>query len=147
MSFRATNIVPHTAYNTVKAAAVQLKTNIDSIVLHLAANNATYEYLRGIYQTLVRADNQFEALKTTPGLAEYAAAQENDPNYDVVVEFVAMQDAIASAKTWMQTNVPLSVTLRPMMNWDDGSLISTEFTPMETADFRTVLSAVSAAIA
>ena len=146
MVFRASNVVPQVAYQTVKGAAVQLKLNIDAIVSTLAASNASYDYLRGVYQTLERANTQFNALEATPGLADYAKIQENDPAYDVAAEFIAMQGAITTAITWMQNNVPLTVDVKPVANWGDGNLISTEFTPAQTAGFRTVLATVSAAI-
>lgn len=147
MSFRATNVTPMIAYQTVKSAAVQLKINIDAIVLYLTSNNASYDYLRGIYQTLERANNQFDTLKVTPGLPKYAKIQEDDPTYDVVNEFIAMQSAIQSAMVWMQTNIPLTVAIKPVSDWGTGNLVQTEFTPLDTTPFRTILSSVSSSIA
>jgi hypothetical protein len=147
MAFRTSNVVPAVAYVTVRAAAAQLKLNIDAVITFLAGNNTSYDYLRGVYQTLERANNQFDSLKTTPGLADYAKVQENDPAYDVVAEFVTMQAAIAAAMSWMATNVPLNVTLKPVNQWGNGGgLIATEFSPAQTSTFRTVLAAVSNAI-
>lgn len=148
MTFRASSVVPQNAYQQVKATAVQLKLNVTGIISTLAAGNATYDYLRGVYLTLKRAQDQFDALKVTPGLSNYAKAQENDPAYDVGAEFVAMQGAIGNAMSWMEANVPTSATIKPVASWDaSGSLIQTEFTPVQTAGLRTVLSTVTAAIA
>lgn len=148
MAFRASNVIPQTAYQTVKGAAVQLRLNVQAMVAHLAVNDATYDYLRGVYQTLKRANDQFTTLRSTPGLADYAKAQEDDPTYDVAAEFVAMQNTIASTLTWMEANVPLSVTLRPMSEWNDsGSLVATSFTPAQTAQLRTYLNEVVASVA
>ena len=147
MAFRASNVIPQNAYQQVKATAVQLRLNVQAMGAHLAANNATYDYLRGVYQTLKRADDQFTTLRSTPGLADYAKAQEDDPAYDVAAEFVAMQNTIASTLAWMEANVPLSVTLRPMSEWTDGgSLVATSFTPAQTAQLRTRLDAVVASV-
>jgi hypothetical protein len=148
MVFRASNIVPQAAYQTVKSAAVQLKLNLQGAVSRMASQNTDYEYLRGLYQVLKRADDQFTSLKTTPGLAAFAQAQESDPAYNVVAEFTTMQDAISGVTAWMATNLPLSVTLRPVTEWgSSGSLIATEYTPAQTLQLRNRLDTVIASIA
>lgn len=142
MAFRAGNVIPIEAYTIVKRAAVQLKLNMQSMKAQLAASGANYDYLRDIYRTLERANSQFDNLKTTPGLAAYAQDQENDPAYDVAAEFTAMQAAITAAMTWMDSNVPTSVTAKSPANWGDGSLIETAFTAGQTAGLRTALQGV-----
>lgn len=146
MAFRASSIIPLSAYQTAKRAAAQLKVNAQSMRAALAASNASYDFLRDIYRTLERAQAQFTQLAATPGLAGYAKAQENDPAYDVAAEFTAMQGAITSALTWMNSNAPTGVTAKTPANWGDGSLIANEFTPAQTAGLRTQLDAVIAAI-
>lgn len=147
MAFKASNVVPQNAYALVKGAAVQLKLNANAFISQLAANNATYEFLRDIYRTLDRAKGQFTTLAATPGLADYAKTQENDATYDVVAEFTAMQSAITTAMAWMENNVPLNVTVKPITSWDDTQMISTTFTPAQTSGLRTVLNAVVSTIA
>lgn len=146
MAFKASNIVPQEAYAVTKSAAVQLKLNVAAFISTLAANNASYEFLRDIYRTLARGKNQLNALASTPGLVDYAKVQEDDPAYDVVAEFSALLGAVANAMTWMETNVPLTVTLKPLAEWTDTTVIATTFTPAQTAAFRTHLSAVVNAI-
>lgn len=146
MAFRASNIIPLSAYQTVKRAAAQLKASAQGVRAQLAASNASYDFLRDIYRTLERAQAQFTQLAATPGLADYAKAQENDPAYDVAAEFTAMQSAITATLTWMNNNVPTSVTAKPPANWGDGALIATEFTPAQTAGLRAQLDAVIATI-
>jgi len=146
MAFRASNIVPQTAYQTVKSAAVQLKINLQGINSRLEAQSATYDFLREVYRTLERANSQFTALRGTPGLADYAKAQENDAAYDVVAEFTAMQGSITAALAWLDSNVPTNVTAKAPASWGDGTLIATEFTPAQTSGLRGVLSAVIASI-
>lgn len=144
MAFRATNIVPQEAYQTVKRAAIQLRVNAQAHVTQLAASGADYDFLRDIYLTQKRADAQFAALKTTPGLAQYARDQEDDPAYDVAAEFNAMQAAIANVIAWMDANVPTNVTAEPTTAWvsTTESLIATTFTPAQTAGLRTQLQGV-----
>lgn len=146
MAFRATNSVPQEAYRLVKGAATQLRVNCAGFISTLAASGADYQYLKGIVRTLQRADNQFNTLKTTPGLADYAAAQENDTAYDVVAEFTTMQGAITSVLSWMDANVPTSVTVASPSAWTDNDIITTAFTPAQTAGLRTQLQGVVDAI-
>lgn len=148
MAFRASNVIPQTAYRVMKDAAVQLKINVQSIIVQLGAAPTGYDYLRDIYRTLARAYNQMTALAGTPGIVEYAQVQENDPNYDVVAEFLLMQGAIDAALDWMGTNVPTEVTAVAPGSWTDGgSMIATTFTPEQTEPLRTALQAVVATIA
>lgn len=142
MAFRATNTIPIDAYTVTKRAAVQLRINLIAFKAQLSASGATYDFLRDIYRTLERANNQFDALKTTPGLAAYAQAQESDGTYDVAGEFATMQAAIDAATGWMDSNVPTSVTAKAPASWGDGSLIATSFTPTQTAGLQTALQGV-----
>jgi hypothetical protein len=149
MAFKASNLVPAETYRQVKGAAVQLKAICQGFNARLLANNADYQFLYDIYVTLARANSQFDALKTTPGLSTYAQSQEDDAAYDVAAEFTAMQSAINSAQNWMETNVPVkNRTVKSVNTWDssDSILISDVFTPAQTAGLRTQLDAVIAAI-
>lgn len=146
MAFKASTVIPQTAYQQTKAAAMQLKFNLQAHIAQLATQNATYEFLRDIYRTLTRAHGQLTTLSTTPGLADYAVIQESDTNYDVVAEFVAMLAAIEAARQWMVANVPLAVTVKPVADWADSDIIATTFTPAQTAGFRTVLDGVVSVI-
>lgn len=147
MTFRAGNIIPSDAYQVVKRAAIQLKLNCESFASTLQASGADYNLLRDIYLTLVRAKNQFDALKVTPGLAAYAQDQENDPAYDVAAEFTAMLAAISGAITWMDSNVPTSVTAKAPAEWSNSdSMISNSFSSGATAGLQTELNAIAAVI-
>lgn len=115
----------------------------------MAANGATYPYLRDIYLTLVRANNQFNALKVAPGLAQYAKDQENDQAYDVVAEFNAMQTALQSVLTWMETNVPITNrSVAPVADWANEQTIQIAniFTASQTSGLRTEMAALIATI-
>jgi hypothetical protein len=146
MAFKAGNVIPSDAYQTVKRAAVQLKVNVVAAQAQLAASGADYQFLQGIYLTLTRANDQFNTLRTTPGLADYAQAQENDPAYDVAAEFAVMQAAITAATDWMDANIPTSVTAKVPSEWDGGVIISNTFTPAQTVGLQTALQGVADAI-
>lgn len=148
MAFKATNVVPADAYNRVKRAASNLKLNCGEFVTTMAAGDVAFSYIRSVYKTLYDADAFFDLLKTTPGLVAYAADQEDDPAYDVAAEFTAMQSAINQAITWMNNNVPTSVTAVSPPDWPTSeNFIATVFTPAQTATLRTGLTAISNAIA
>lgn len=142
MAFPASSIIPLEAYRQVKGAAVQLKVNLQSSKAQLAASGAGYDFLRGIYMTLKRADNQFTALKSTPGLLQFAKDQESNQSLDIGAEFASMQGAIATAMAWMVSSVPTSVTAKSPDQWDDSTLISNTFTPAQTGGLQTALQGV-----
>ena len=148
MAFRATNVIPERAYTLVKTTASQLKLNLQENVATLAAQTVEYGYIADIYLTMKFANAQFDSLKTTPGLAAYAQAQENDQSYDVVTEFASMQAAVSAAMTWIETNIPQNVTAKEAADWErSSSLIATSFTPAQTAGLRTQLTGVITEIA
>lgn len=142
MAFRASSIVPSDAYQTVKRSAVQLRVNMVGMKSQLAASGANYQFLQDIYLTLKRANSQFDALKVTDGLGDYAKAQENDPAYNVAAEFIAMQGAIVSCMGWLDANVPTTVTAKSPSAWDGISIISNTFTPAQTVGLQTALQGV-----
>lgn len=147
MAFPASSIVTQRAYQTIKGAANQLRINLPAINARLSANGATYEDLRDIYNLLKNANAQFDALKTTPGLAQYAKDQEDNQALDIVAEFASMQGAIASALAWMDTNIPVNNrTLKAPADWGEGTLLDDSFTAGQTAGLRTELTAVVAEI-
>lgn len=146
MAFKASNVLPSTAYDTVRRTAIQLKNNLQAVNARLAASNTDYDYLREIYLLLKRADDQFDTLSATPGISQYAKEMENDPLYDVAAEFTAMQGAISSALAWLDSNVPTNVTIKSPASWDNGTLITNTFTPAQTAGLRTKISDVIAEI-
>ena len=149
MAFKASNEVPADAYRRVKGAAVQLKLNCQSFNARLAASGADYPYLRDIYLTLTRANNQFNKLKVTPGLAQYAKDQENNQAYDVVAEFNTMQTALQGVLTWMETNIPVTnQNVSPVTDWANEQTIQIAniFTASQTSGLRTEMAALIATI-
>jgi len=146
MTFRASNILPQEAYQTVKKAAWQLNINLVSFNAQLASTGADYNFLRSIYQTLTRSNNQLTALEATPGLAAFAQAQEDDVTYNVAAEFVTLEAAIGDALLWLDTNIPTAVTLKSPGAWDDGTMVATVFSPAQTAGLQAALATVVAAI-
>lgn len=148
MAFRATNVIPQLAYQQVRNLARNVKTNCSAFVSQMAASGATYTLLRDVYVFLKSARAQFDTLAATPGLALYAQQQENDETYDVVAEFVAMQNTVDAVTDWMDTNIPTSVTAVAPSAWtQNGPLIATSFTAAQTQPLRALLQSVADGIA
>jgi len=147
MAFRATNITPDDAYKRVRGTARNVKTNCTAFVAQMAASGATYTLLRDVYLFLKTADSQFATLSATPGIAAYAKQQEDDVDYNVAAEFTTLRNTISSVLTWLNANVPTSVTATAPTDWtQDGPLIATQFTVEQTAPLRTRLQACADAI-
>lgn len=148
MAFRATNVVPQRAYQQVKGAAANVKAECARYITQMAASGANYVLLRDLYVFLKNANTQFATLAATPGIAAYAQAQEDDDQYDVAAEFATMQAAVTAVLTWMDANVPTSVTaLAPSVWTATGPLISTSFNAAQTLGLRTALQAAADSIA
>lgn len=147
MAFLASNAITSDAYIRIKRTANQLKLNLESFNIQLQSENTDYDFLRSIYLTMQRANNQFDELQATPGLAAYAKDQEDNQDYDIVGEFGAMLQTIDVAVAWMVANVPLDVNAVPVDQWDEGTMISNTFTPAQTVGLQSALANIIAGIA
>jgi len=148
MAFRASTTSPQQAYATLKAAAVQLKINLVAIESHLATTFVNYDYVRDVYKTLQRANNQIASLVSTPGIAQYAKDQEGDQAYDVVSAVGAVQAVIETALLGIDAQAPATVSLIPPSQWgDSNTMIADVLTAEQTTDLRNVLNLVIAEIA
>jgi hypothetical protein len=148
MALRATNEITSDAYIGIKRTAASLKLNVDAWIPELNANGADYGFIQGIYLGLVNADNKIDELKVTPGLAAYAADQEDDQAYDFQAETQATLAAITDAFTWIDTNIPITGrTLKPIPDWDGAStIVADTFSPAQTSGLQTNLQAVTDSI-
>ncbi len=148
MAFKASNILPEQAYNTLKRTAVQLKINLQSFNTNLENNNVDFKLIKAIYLTINNAKNQLDALSQTPGIIEYAKVQEDDQGYNVAAEFIDLIEKMQSALTWVSNNVPSTVTLKVPNAWGspNDTIVSNTFTPAQTAGLRTVLTTIITAI-
>jgi len=142
IGFPASSQIPQQAYLTVKGVANLLKTRITNNIEHLSNNDVDYDYLREIYRTIERANEGLDSRKNTPGIVEYAKEAESNAGLDIVAEFLAMQQTMADALSWIDSNVPLTATVKPPAEWGDGTLIERVFTPAQTAGLRSTLQTI-----
>lgn len=92
--------------------------------------------------------DEFALIAAIPGMAEYARAQENDANYDIVFEFTAMLNVLDAAITEIVTTYPKGATgeiLERTMNSNGTTSLAT-FTAANLAALRTRLNAIAAAV-
>jgi hypothetical protein len=112
-----------------------------------AADNTSSSTILRVFTHLRVYRAKLSALSSTPGLADYARAQKNAPGLDVVAEFNALMAAIDGVTGWIAVNFPtdgggflLERTLGA------NGPVERQFTPAQTAGFRTQLDTVIAAI-
>lgn len=94
----------------------------------------------------IKAD--LELLKTTTGLGQFAKDQEADQSYDVVAEYNAMAAQLDLTIQWAIDNLPKDGSGYELTYTRDsaGNKIPRQFSPAQTATFRTQLDALLATI-
>ena len=142
MAFPASGILPVKAFDEVRQTAIVLRQTCVNYIATSASQNIGYSFLQAILFALNRANDKFDQLKTTPGLAEYAKAQTSDPGLDVAAEFTAMQGAISNAIAWLEANIITDVMLKHPSDWDSADIVAGGFTPAQTGGLRTSLQSV-----
>ena len=118
---------PAKAHELIQAASIQLSANVASWITHLAANEATYDFLVGLPGVMTRTRTQLVDLKATPSLVAQGKTDKNDQSYDVSVEVDKLVAAIDVAVAWINANIPT-----------DPATLSVA----ETAQLRTDLQAI-----
>lgn len=147
MAFRASNILPSKGYDSAKSNAWHIKERCDYFIATSAAGNIGYDFLRTARADLVSALNALNSAAAVTGIVDYARAQEDDQAYDVAAEFTALTGVITGSIAWIDANSPTSVTAATPELWSGlDTMISTTFTPSQTANLRTELQKVSDAV-
>jgi|GEM_PF-6479405 len=125
--FKASNIVPARAYEDAKAEAYRLKIDADNYaVIFALGGNADQIY--AVLRLLVMRQGRLTNLAATDGIAEYAAIQENDANYNVAAEFSAMLTALATTIDWISSAIPTSGGYDLMYQRSGTNLVPRDFT-------------------
>ena len=150
MAFRATNILLSKAYQLAKQNAAGIKTYSTGAVSRLAGGGTSDDVLNVLIQ-LISYRRNLTNIRNTPGIANYAQTQEDDPAYDVAAEFTALLALIQTGidlivNTFPTQNVGgteymLAYTLNP-----DGSQTPRAFTAASLAALRTNLSNIASAV-
>ena len=143
MAFRAER---PTVYANVRSRATQLKRLASDASTQMAAGNVSGNLVRQILDACITAKAEFAAAAQIQGLADYAQAQEGDPNYNVAAEFNAMTGAIDNVLAWIIANVPTNGGYVQMEQWSTSGVTTRAFTTAQTAGLRTVLDAFAATV-
>lgn len=93
MAFRATNLIPERGLLRAKNQATRLKAAADSFAITFASGGNADEIFQCL-DFLRGTKTQFNQIRSIPGIVVFAAEQENDAAYDIVVEFTIMIAAI-----------------------------------------------------
>jgi len=93
MTFRATNVLPADALRDAKRLAAHVQSYAQARATAWASGTTADDIFGTVDQMRTHREN-FLILRAVPGIAAYAADQENDPAYDVAAEFNGMVTAI-----------------------------------------------------
>lgn len=145
MAFRTDSL--RASYQLAQDTARNLKQTLTAFNTRAAASNIRSSDIFGVYTRLGNDSATLAAIAQVSGLATYAQEQSNDPTYNVGAEFTAMQNAIASARTWIETNFPASGGYLQSHQITGGAVVERSFTPATTAGLRTALQSVIDSIA
>lgn len=137
-----------TALESVEALASGIKQAAQAMIADSAAGNVTGRAVMQLMEEFSHINDRLNALKTTPGLAEYTQAQYNDAQLDIAAEFTKMQAALVACISWIQTNLPKDAGGRWLAVEEiiDGKRLDRMFAPATTAGLRTVLTTLAATI-
>jgi hypothetical protein len=147
MAFRASNALPAYNYDRAKKLAWQLR-RLTSARSAEFASGATSAQVLSVLDNMRALKAELDEVKTTPGIAAYAKAQEDDVAYDVVAEFTAMLAAVDAVIQEIITTMPKDGSGFLLLNqFDvDGALIPRNFTAAQLANLRTLLDGVTSSV-
>lgn len=138
------------AWTVARVTAGRIKNRAQTLSVQAAAgsisSSAILDFATGL------ADARFLLLKAsqTGGIGAYAQAQMNDNTLSVATEFTTMMAALDDAIAWVVTNFPKDASgfllARQFQAGNTGRTVDRQFTPAQTATFRTVLDALAATI-
>jgi len=146
MAFLATNQLPADAYEKAKRQAVQLKNLAVSRSTEFASGAAANVILATADNITAMRDN-LNTYKAVPGIAAYAADQEDDPLYDVAAEFTAMIAAADAVIANIGTTMPTDGTYSLIVTVEtDATLTWRTFTGVQLATLRGLLDTLAVSI-
>jgi hypothetical protein len=106
MAFKATALSTSDAFGRLRSQAASTKGFLQTHRAMMVAPTCDAQAALEVIRHLGHVGGLMSSWASTPGLAAYARAQVDDPNYDVVAEFNAMLSAINSAKTTLINMFP-----------------------------------------
>lgn len=135
MAFRATALSTEQAFDRLRAQALATKQYLQGQRTLMVAATCSAGVPLSVIQHLGQVSVLMAGWAATPGLANYARDQVDDPTYDVVAEFNAMKSAIDSARDTLIGMFPKDASdwiLYQKIN-PDGSLMTRTFNSAQLA--------------
>ena len=153
MTFRASSEITSNALSEIKFGAVRAKALAQQMVSQMSGADTSAQTLLNLLHQIRTLIERWAILSTTPGLAGYARDQENDPGYDVVVEFLTMRTALITVRDRIIAELPKATDpvgvggrLAVYTLTANGDLVAATFTPPQTASLRADLDAFIASV-
>ena len=148
MAFLASTQIPADAYAEAKRIANTLDAKCEEWIGFLASD-VDADQVWSLYRELKHTLDRLNAIAAVTGIKEYAQAQEELPDYEVVVEFGVMTTAITNAGTWVYNAIPRDGSGYTLTHTTTtlGERIPRIFTPTQTAPLVPLLQAIVDAIA
>lgn len=134
---------------TLQALAGQTKSQAQSTVATMQAQNVDTSFVFQVLDRLNWLINTLTAWQGTAGLNAYATAEIPGYTGTMTEDITAVVNAAQACINWVITNFPKDSTntylLAESIN-SDGTRSSRQFTPTQTAGFRTLMQALIATI-
>jgi acetolactate synthase regulatory subunit len=106
MTFKATALSASVAFDRIRTQAKATKDYLTTQRTAMVQATVPSERALAVIQHFGQVVAIMDALAATPGLAEYAKAQVNDPAYDVAAEYIAMRNAMVAARDDLMGRFP-----------------------------------------
>jgi len=141
MTFRANNLIPQIGYNQARKDVLKLKAWCINMSTQLDATQPAQTLIDILY-SLSLHKAVLNNIKGIPGLAEYARAQENDPTYDPVAEFLNIISLINAAGLLIQSN-----NVNILINsWTNTGIEWSTFTPTQLLPLKAAIEDIANSI-
>lgn len=154
MTFRASSQIKANALAEIKQGAIRAKALAQQARTTLAAGDTSAQTILNWLQLIKTLIDRWAVLSATPGLAAYASDQEDDLAYDVSVEFSQMRNALVAVRDRIINDLPKATAPAGVVGMlavyaltPTGDLVSSIFTPAQTATLRADLDVFVASVA
>ena len=137
MAFHASSQTLADALARIKSVATNAKAFSQSRRTQLAAGNAGADVVLSVWLDGIATKQLLQTLAATPGLGDYAKAQENDQTYDIVAAYNSVISALDAVINNVATTFPVDASGYVLaFQFGASSYVYRQFTPAQTATLR-----------
>ena len=129
------------AYQKIQGEARRAKNRAVALRDQLIAGNVNAESIIDIMSSFKSYIDTSDEVSSLSGMTDFAKAQEDDPTYDVIVEFTAARIAAIAAADWVVNNFPQSAGgfMEKETIQVDYTTVTRTFPPAQTTGLQVVL--------